>query len=139
MFQSCIVAALVLASPAFAVGASVRSSLTFDAAAAKNRPVSKVVTLLKDVLKQLEKEKEMDEEIYDKMACWCETNDKEKSTAIQDAENRIRKLEQLIEGHSPQRTPQSGDREARGGGCCRGEGARRGHVDQGEGDRRVQC
>ena len=32
------------------------SSLSFDAEAAKNRPVSKVITLLKDMLKQLEKE-----------------------------------------------------------------------------------
>ena len=36
------------------------SSLTFDAEAAKNRPVSKVITLLKDMLKQLEKEAEED-------------------------------------------------------------------------------
>merc|ERR1719343_1531867 len=84
-------------SPVIAMDASIKSSLTFDAAAAKNRPVSKVITLLKDMLKQLEKEKEMDEEIYDKMACWCETNDKEKSKAIKDAEARIKKLEQLIE------------------------------------------
>jgi hypothetical protein len=55
------------------------SSLTFDVAAAKNRPVSKVITLLKDMLKQLEKEAEEDEEIYDQLACWCETNDKEKN------------------------------------------------------------
>ena len=44
------------------------SVLTFDEEAAKNRPVSKVITLLKDMLKQLEKEAEEDEEIYDKMA-----------------------------------------------------------------------
>merc|ERR1719343_1646858 len=84
-------------SPVIAMDASVKSSLTFDAAAAKNRPVSKVITLLKDMLKQLEKEKEMDEEIYDKMACWCETNDKEKSKAISDAEARIKMLEVKIE------------------------------------------
>ena len=42
------------------------ASLSFDAADAKNRPVSKVITLLKDMLKQLEKEAEEDEEIYDK-------------------------------------------------------------------------
>jgi len=95
--KSCIVAALMLASPVFAMDASIKSSLTFDAAAAKNRPVSKVITLLKDMLKQLEKEKEIDEEIYDKMACWCETNDKEKSKTISDAEARIKKLEALIE------------------------------------------
>jgi hypothetical protein len=39
---------------------SVQSSLTFDMEAAKNRPVSKVITLLKDMLKQLEKEAEED-------------------------------------------------------------------------------
>ena len=38
---------------------------------AKNRPVTKVINVLKDMLKQLEKEKEDDEEIYEKMACWC--------------------------------------------------------------------
>merc|ERR1711924_264987 len=73
------------------------SSLTFDAEAAKNRPVSKVITLLKDMLKQLEKEAEEDEEIYDKMACWCETNDKEKTKAIADAEARIADLTTKIE------------------------------------------
>jgi len=73
------------------------SSLTFDAEAAKNRPVSKVITLLKDMLKQLEKEAEEDEEIYDKMACWCETNDKEKTKSISDAEARISDLTTKIE------------------------------------------
>jgi hypothetical protein len=73
------------------------SSLTFDAEAAKNRPVSKVITLLKDMLKQMEKEAEEDEEIYDKMACWCETNDKEKTKAIADAEALISDLTTKIE------------------------------------------
>merc|ERR1719183_2948746 len=73
------------------------SSLSFDAEAAKNRPVSKVITLLKDMLKQLEKEAEEDEEIYDKMACWCETNDKEKTKSIADAEARISDLTTKIE------------------------------------------
>jgi septal ring factor EnvC (AmiA/AmiB activator) len=63
----------------------------------KNRPVSKVITLLKDMLKQLEKEAEEDEEIYDKMACWCETNDKEKTKSIADAEARISDLTTKIE------------------------------------------
>merc|ERR1719284_1708228 len=91
----CLVAMLALAllsaDPASA------SSLTFDVAEAKNRPVSKVITLLKDMLKQLEKEAEEDEEIYDKMACWCETNDKEKTKAIADAEARISDLTTKIE------------------------------------------
>jgi hypothetical protein len=73
------------------------SSLTFDVAAAKNRPVSKVITLLKDMLKQLEKEAEEDEEIYDQLACWCETNDKEKTKSIADAESHIEDLTTKIE------------------------------------------
>jgi len=73
------------------------SSLEFDEAAAKNRPVSKVITLLKDMLKQLEKEATEDEEIYDKLACWCETNDKEKTKSIADAEAKIEDLTTKIE------------------------------------------
>jgi len=80
-----------------ALGAPVTSLLSFDAEAAKNRPVSKVITLLKDMLKQLEKEAEEDEEIYDKMACWCETNDKDKTKAVSDAEARISDLTTRIE------------------------------------------
>merc|ERR1719284_1740603 len=76
---------------------SVRSSLNFDEQAAKNRPVSKVITLLKDMLKQLEKEAEEDEEIYDQLACWCETNDKEKTKSIGDAESKIEQLTTAIE------------------------------------------
>jgi len=55
------------------------SSLTFDEATAKNRRVSNVITLLKDMLKQLEKETEEEEKIYDQLACWRESNDKEKT------------------------------------------------------------
>jgi len=73
------------------------AALSFDAVGAKNRPVSKVITLLKDMLKQLEKEAEEDEEIYDKMACWCETNDKEKTKSIAEAEARIEALTTKIE------------------------------------------
>jgi len=72
-------------------------AVTFDETDAKNRPVSKVITLLKDMLKQLEKEAEEDEEIYDKLACWCETNDKEKTKAIADAEAKIEDLTNKIE------------------------------------------
>merc|ERR1711920_238819 len=73
------------------------AALSFDAEDAKNRPVPKVITLLKDMLKQLEKEAEEDEEICDKVACWCETNDKEKTKAIADAEAKIADLTVKIE------------------------------------------
>merc|ERR1719469_1553636 len=49
------------------------------------------------MLKELEKEAEEDEEIYDKLACWCETNDKEKTKSIAEAEARIDALTTKIE------------------------------------------
>jgi len=71
-------------------------ALTFDENEAKNRPVSKVITLLKDMMKQLEKEAQEDEEIYDKLACWCETNDNGNKT-IADVEAKIEDLTTKIE------------------------------------------
>jgi len=73
------------------------SALSFNVEEAKNRPVTKVITLLKDMAKQLEAENEEDAAIYDKMACWCTTNDKEKTKAISEAEERIASLTAAIE------------------------------------------
>jgi len=78
------------------------SLISFDQAGAKARPVSKVITLLKDMLKQMEKEADEDEAVYDKMACWCETNDKEKTKAVKDAQSRISDLTTSIEEFSAQ-------------------------------------
>merc|ERR1719506_1475815 len=49
------------------------------------------------MLKQLQKEAEDDEEIYDAIACWCETNDKEKTKSIAEAEAKIDNLTTKIE------------------------------------------
>ena len=38
-----------------------------------------------------------DEEVYETMGCWCETNDKEKTAAIAEAESRITDLTSTIE------------------------------------------
>merc|ERR1719502_1157233 len=94
-FAFCLLLSVPVSSLGFQVLA--KSTLSFDAESAKNRPVSKVITLLKDMQKQLEKEAEEDEEIYEKMACWCETNDKEKTKSIADAEARINDLTTEIE------------------------------------------
>ncbi|KAL9139361.1 putative conserved tandem protein 10, partial [Amphidinium carterae] len=87
----------LLASLALVALLQVSHALSFDVAAAKERPVSKVIALLKDMQKQLEKEQEEDEEIYEKLACWCETNDKEKTKSIAEAEARITDLTSKIE------------------------------------------
>jgi len=65
---------------------------------AKNRPVTKVINLLKDMITQMEKEAEEDEETYEQMGCWCETNDKLKTKSIADAEQSISDLTVAIEG-----------------------------------------
>merc|ERR1719156_203650 len=64
----------------------------------KNRPVTKVINLLKDMITQMEKEAEEDEETYEAMGCWCVTNDKLKTKSIADAEQAISDLTVAIEG-----------------------------------------
>merc|ERR1719159_884975 len=64
----------------------------------KSRPVTKVINLLKDMISQMEKEAEEDEEVYEQMQCWCTTNDKLKTKSIADAEQAISDLTVAIEG-----------------------------------------
>merc|ERR1719162_42137 len=90
---TCGMIALMVFTPALGFNMQV----TAEAESAKNRPVSKVITLLKDMMKQLEKEGEEDEEVYDKTACWCQTNDKEKTKTIADGQARVSDLTTKIE------------------------------------------
>merc|ERR1719487_506302 len=75
------------------LGAATLLQLKQDAAFldqdSKEYPVTKVVKLLKDMQATLQKEMETDYDSYDKLACWCETNDKEKTAAVEVAEQRI--------------------------------------------------
>jgi hypothetical protein len=61
------------------------------------RPITKVVTLLGEMKTQVEKDAKADLEAYDKYNCWCETNEKEKTEAIANAEQRISELSAFIE------------------------------------------
>jgi len=71
------------------------ATVAFDAE--KNRPVTKVINLLKDMQQQLAREGEEDEAVFEKITCWCQTNDKDKTTSISDAESRITDLTATIE------------------------------------------
>jgi len=77
-------------------GLTLKSAMEADMAR-ESSPLGKVIVLLQDMLKQLEKEAKEDEEIYEALACWCETNDKAKTKSIADAETRIDQLETKIE------------------------------------------
>jgi len=49
-------------------------------------PIKRVVALLTKMRAQLEAEAKNEAEMYDQMVCWCQTNEKEKTKAIADAE-----------------------------------------------------
>jgi len=87
-----VVALLLLA----AVGAA---ALRLDVADRewKERPVTRVVNLLKDMQAELQKEADNDEELYDKLVCWCETNEKGKTKAIEIANQMITDYTAAIE------------------------------------------
>jgi len=76
--------------------------LTADAAELDLRvaPVTKVVNLLKDMQADLQKEADNDDTITEKMNCWCEVNDKEKTEAIAEANRRIDQYTADIQRHS---------------------------------------
>jgi len=67
-------------------------------ASEKETPVTRVVNLLKEMGKTLEKEMTEDEELYRKMACWCNANEYEKDNAISGSTSKISELESSIEG-----------------------------------------
>jgi hypothetical protein len=60
-------------------------------------PIRKVVTLIEEMKATVEKEAKDDQTAYDKYACWCKTNDQEKSASIAEAESKIDSLSAFIE------------------------------------------
>jgi hypothetical protein len=64
---------------------------------AKVTPVTRVVNLLKDMQGTLQTEMDEDAALYDKLACWCNTNEGEKGTAITEASAKISDLTSTIE------------------------------------------
>ena len=63
-------------------------------------PVSKIVKLLKDMQTRLTEEAVTDEKIYEKMTCWCEVTEKEKTASIAAAEATIDESTAAIEENS---------------------------------------
>jgi len=64
------------------------------------RPIAKVVKMLKDMTAQLQKEADTDAEMYEQMACWCETGGKAKEFAIKTGEQRVKDLGAAIEEYA---------------------------------------
>merc|ERR1719310_518382 len=60
-------------------------------------PVSKVGKLLEDMIKQMEKDADDDQDTADKMFCWCETGEKDKTKSIADNTQKIEDLKAEIQ------------------------------------------
>ena len=69
--------------------ALLRSDLNSGEQEWKDHPVAKVVELLKDTAAQFDEEAKNSAEVYDKIACRCTTNDKERTKDIKDDNEQI--------------------------------------------------
>ena len=72
--------------------------LPFSAASGAAVPgaVGKVVKLLTDMQTQLEDDKKADEEMYEKLSCWCKVNGEGKGTAVEIATAKVADLNSRI-------------------------------------------
>jgi len=90
----------LLAATTFAAGSFLKADADeFDRAGGPT-PVQRVVALLQEIQGQLEKEASTDQAMYDELVCWCKTNNKEKTQAIQDAQSQITDLNSEIESRA---------------------------------------
>merc|ERR1719191_9376 len=88
----------VLAASAFGL------EVDFSAKEWKEKPIQRVVRLLNEMQGQIEKEGAEDEAMMEQMGCWCETNEREKTKAIEDADQRITDLTSAIPEYAAKAT-----------------------------------
>merc|ERR1719359_2120582 len=69
------------ATLAFAVSAKLEVDFSEEDLTWREKPIQKVVRLLNEMSAELEKEAEEDEDMFEKLGCWCDTNEKEKTKA----------------------------------------------------------
>jgi len=63
---------------------------------AEARPVMKIVNMLQDMNKQLQADLQDDKDVHELMDCFCDTNEKEKTKAIDDGEIKISQLKAFL-------------------------------------------
>jgi len=102
----------LLVAPAAAAAVSSRSqALVRDAQEdMKSRPVMKVVRLLKDMQAELQKDLDDDKAVHEMLDCWCKTNDKEKTQAIELGKAKIAALESFLGEAAAQMTEMTSKR-----------------------------
>lgn len=87
----CLAILALLQVPVMSVSlqAALTNVLSTDEKDVKTRPVSKVIALLQDMAVELNRELEDDKAVYEEVSCWCQSNEKEKTRAIETGEARI--------------------------------------------------
>jgi hypothetical protein len=65
--------------------------------ASRDTPVKRVVGLLNGMTTQLQKDMDEDEALNNKLNCWCNDNEYEKTNAIEDSQAKIAELKSSIE------------------------------------------
>merc|ERR1719379_2359643 len=90
-------AALLSAAEARADAVATARNSSDAGEVASDGPVGKVVKLLEDMRVELLKEKERDQELYDKLSCWCEETIGSKESAIESGTAAIDRLAADIE------------------------------------------
>jgi len=100
LFSSAAVAAALSSGTGETRQLSLVQSCSNDLDQDGKSPVKRVVELLFKMKSELEAETDKESEMYDKMVCWCETNEKEKTQAIADAEATEKELQAEIEERS---------------------------------------
>jgi len=93
---------LIAALPLLGQAVQLRLDVDVDGGDDKNRPVSRVIELLKNMQTELAQDQKNDEEIYDKVACWCKKNNREKTQSVKEARATINQLTAKIESLTAQ-------------------------------------
>lgn len=81
-----MISKVALALPAAVFGAVMKTA----------SPVERVVILLKDIQTKMENDGKVEQQVYDKFACWCEKTSLRKAQAIEKGQEELRALGQEI-------------------------------------------
>lgn len=98
----CHATVLLALSVPISIGVSVRSGtqITSEFEAERKSPVKRVVELLNKIKSELEQEASNESSMYDKMVCWCNTQDKEKAQEVAALEQKDVSLQSEINEQS---------------------------------------
>jgi hypothetical protein len=77
------------------LGLSAARGLTIESG--KERPIMRVVRMLQDMQVELQKELDDDKAVHEMLTCWCKTNDREKTEAIELGNAKIDQLKSTMD------------------------------------------